>query len=352
MTCENAVLLMSGHLDGENSAEEEALLLAHLHRCEDCRRLMSAYEAIEKQTAQLEAPVPQGLKSGVMYRIEQQANPGKQKKRFRYAGTLVGAVAAALVLMVGLGAIRLPALRAKQTEQKTGAEPAREIVSFAPGEQQLLPESLEPQTDNSAGTLYGGMLKDMKIHESNHQLTAGLSDEKQQIASLDVDDRITQDCLGLSQEQGAPVLVYTEFGADSLLSLLKKEEPALYGKLTRQEPQVREDGTVVLHTTYGTLMRIHSWILSHLPETDETALQQAQSRLLERMREITPEGLLTTVITWAEGDRQIDWPANWPRDWADRLRRELNWQLIFPTDAASPMENDQALLVLLPGGER
>lgn len=345
MTCENAILLMSGHLDGENSAEEEALLQAHLAACGDCRRLMSAYESIEQNTAALETPVPEGFKSGVMYRIEREANPKKQKKRFRYTGTLVGAVAAALVLMVGLGAIRIPALRSKQQTK----EPVTEQAAFLQDPQDsaepngLIDDEKHPVQNSAAMDAVRQMMGELEERASTAQ-----SEHQIRNARQDATDEVVGSWVRVSEDASAPVLVYTEFGADSLLDLLAREEPELYRLLSEVSPEAQEDGTVVVETSYGAIMALHEWILAHLPQTDEASLQQAQQDLLERMRVLDPSGLLTTIITYAGRTKNVDWPAVWPEDWADRMRRELNWELIFPSETYSPMEDDAAMLVLLP----
>ena len=48
MTCEDALVLLSGHLDGENSEEEEAQLSAHLRQCPACRELLAAFQAADQ----------------------------------------------------------------------------------------------------------------------------------------------------------------------------------------------------------------------------------------------------------------------------------------------------------------
>lgn len=109
MTCDNIYDLLSAKLDGELSAAEETQLQAHLDGCQDCRRLYDAMFAIEKQTKALEQPAPEGLKRGIMYRIKQQTGAAKAgKRRFWGVGTGLGLVAAALVMMVGAGIIKLP----------------------------------------------------------------------------------------------------------------------------------------------------------------------------------------------------------------------------------------------------
>ena len=43
MTCEDALILLSGHLDGVNTQEEETELFAHLQSCAGCRDLLAAF---------------------------------------------------------------------------------------------------------------------------------------------------------------------------------------------------------------------------------------------------------------------------------------------------------------------
>ena len=44
---EEMLLLLSGHLDGCNTAEEEAMLEAHVAECPDCRRILTEYERFD-----------------------------------------------------------------------------------------------------------------------------------------------------------------------------------------------------------------------------------------------------------------------------------------------------------------
>ena len=354
MTCENAILLMSGHLDGENTAEEESLLSAHLERCEDCRRLMSAYEEIETNTAALEAPVPEGLKRGVLYRIDREANPKKYRKRFPFAGTLIGAAAAVLVLLVGVGVIPMPQLLSAKKgasmedhEVRTAApiETVRDeyIANDSPNEAEPEPALQLPDSVKDA-------LSGLIPHETERSNESGVEDRAPQFGTTDLDEQTVERCVRLSADNTAPVLVYTEFGFDTLLELLKKEEPALYEEFAGLKPEILEDGTVILETSYGALMSVHEWILEHLPETEDTdgAMKAAQDALIEKMKELAPDGLMTTVITWAARKAPVSWPDIWPEDWADRLRSHLNWDLIFPSETYSPAEDDPAYLVLLP----
>ena len=54
MTCEDALVLLSGHLDGENSEEEEAQLSTHLRQCPACRELLAAFQAADQGILSLE----------------------------------------------------------------------------------------------------------------------------------------------------------------------------------------------------------------------------------------------------------------------------------------------------------
>lgn len=104
MTCEEALVLISGHIDQENTPEEEAMLQAHLESCEACRSVMDAFLDIEKGISQLEEP-PAELRENVMKTIRAESSARKKKAVKRWSGI---AVAAALVVVIGIGAMGLP----------------------------------------------------------------------------------------------------------------------------------------------------------------------------------------------------------------------------------------------------
>lgn len=114
MKCEDALLLLSGHLDGENTTEEEAALRAHLDGCASCRALLAEFEAADRGVAALEAEPPKALYDGVMGQIR------RRRPARRY---LWGGAAAAAVLAVLLAAGRLPGLDRSRAE--TAAVTAR-----------------------------------------------------------------------------------------------------------------------------------------------------------------------------------------------------------------------------------
>ena len=99
MKCEDAMLLLSGHLDHVNTEQEEAALQAHLCSCKMCRDILSAYEQADAGIASLQEKAPADLRANVMAKIKKE----NRKRKFRpWAGI---AVAAALVLAVGVGAV-------------------------------------------------------------------------------------------------------------------------------------------------------------------------------------------------------------------------------------------------------
>ena len=98
MKCEDALILISGHLDNMNTAEEEADLQAHLSQCEACRELLKQFEQVDFATANLKEKAPEDLCAGVMARIKKET-AGKKRRPW-----LSVAVAAALMVVIGIGA--------------------------------------------------------------------------------------------------------------------------------------------------------------------------------------------------------------------------------------------------------
>ena len=102
MTCEEALVLISGKIDGVNTPEENEKLQEHLDGCPACEALQREYWEIEQGIAALRAEVPENFCEKVMERIEAENKPAKR----RLWPTVAMAAAAALV--IGLGAGRLP----------------------------------------------------------------------------------------------------------------------------------------------------------------------------------------------------------------------------------------------------
>ena len=129
MTCEEAMILISGSIDGENTPEEDALLQAHLDQCPACSKLLEAYRQVDAGIAALEADPPAALASGVMERIKVEAGHPKPSRRARFGSWIAAAAAAVLVLAIGTQTFPLPKTESDQpagtvSSVRTTVEPA------------------------------------------------------------------------------------------------------------------------------------------------------------------------------------------------------------------------------------
>ena len=101
MKCEDALLLISGHMDQENTAEEEAQLQLHLENCEACRAVLQAFEEMNGGLIALEEEPPADLHRNVMNMIREESAAPKKRNR-RWVGI---AVAAAFAVVIGASAM-------------------------------------------------------------------------------------------------------------------------------------------------------------------------------------------------------------------------------------------------------
>ena len=381
MNCEQIYELLSARLDGALSAEDEARVQAHLDACPDCRRLYEAMASIEKKTAELAVPAPEGLKRGVMYRIRQESGKQKKKRGYWGAGTGFGLIAAVLVLLVGTGVIRLPRPQTAAKASAGGAtvshpspsaekpaQPAEETLAFA------LPQA--DGSDSSTGYFFspGSLIAsavqapgstaapDTDLNSPGESSGEGSSKGLPEVRGSvrPVDETVRLLCADLSGQAEAPILLYTEFSADSLLDLLAEAEPELYDRLVLAEPttpaevlgdestEPDESGLTVFATDYETALAVQEWLLQNLPRSAELDAdgQAEEQELLVRMEELDPEsGALNRIVTWAPRTAEIDWPEAWPEDWAVRLRTGENWALFYPEEDFIPEAGDLTLLI-------
>lgn len=381
MNCEQIYELLSARLDGALSAEDEARVQAHLDACPDCRRLYEAMASIEKKTAELAVPAPEGLKRGVMYRIRQESGKQKKKRGYWGAGTGFGLIAAVLVLLVGTGVIRLPRPQTAAKASAGGAtvshpspsaekpaQPAEETLAFA------LPQA--DGSDSSTGYFFSpGSLVASAVQApdstaapdsdlnspgegSGEGSSKGLPEVRGSVRPVDETVRLL--CADLSGQAEAPILLYTEFSADSLLDLLAEAEPELYDRLVLAEPttpaevlgdestEPDESGLTVFATDYETALAVQEWMLQNLPRSAELDAdgQAEEQELLVRMEELDPDsGALNRIVTWAPRTAEIDWPEAWPEDWDVRLRTGENWALFYPEEDFIPEAGDLTLLI-------
>lgn len=149
MTCEEALVLLSGAVDGTNTKEEDAALLAHLESCPDCRALLDSFLETDGIIRALEEEPPDHFCSDVMAQIRNEA--GMSQRRQKPAKWIGIAVAAALVLTVGTGSFASH-LRTRQTPTVASARTASEPAALSlpaenglPTDPQALAEALGAQ---------------------------------------------------------------------------------------------------------------------------------------------------------------------------------------------------------------
>lgn len=107
MQCTEAFELLCGHLDHENTPQEEAALQAHLQDCADCRQLLQQLEENDAALSGLRQEAPPQLLKGVMEQIKNpNPEPVKKPKKLQFRFTAIAA-AAVLVLLIGTGTIPL-----------------------------------------------------------------------------------------------------------------------------------------------------------------------------------------------------------------------------------------------------
>ncbi len=201
MNCDEIYELISLHIDGETTPEQESALQAHLAECESCRELLRAYEDIQSGVADLEVDPPERFAEGVMYRVSQEAGGnGGKKRRFAFGhATAFAAVAAALVILVGTGLVKLP----NSTDNADGAPEAAYDTAA----------QMEANADTTAALSVDGAMKaersgDAVVTEDAEENTAQFSAPASYDALYDAVD----DALDTAPEATAE----TEDAADSI----------------------------------------------------------------------------------------------------------------------------------------
>lgn len=97
--CEKYLEYISCSIDGELSAEEQALLDAHLLTCPDCAQVQEAFTAISDNMRGGMAEPPKALARNVMFRVSAR---GKPRRRNRIGGMVALAACMALVIFAGV----------------------------------------------------------------------------------------------------------------------------------------------------------------------------------------------------------------------------------------------------------
>ena len=118
--------LISAGLDGALTEEEQCALSAHLEECGDCRRYREALEGLTGLLAE-EAGPPAALTGRIMDAVR--AESARKRKKIRMLPLRCGALAAAVVLAVAVGARALP--RAGKADASLTARAAGQAESCA-----------------------------------------------------------------------------------------------------------------------------------------------------------------------------------------------------------------------------
>lgn len=111
MTCEEALVLLSGELDGVNTEEESRELHLHLAQCPDCRVRWKQLQSLNRSLQDLKEEPPEGLREDIMAQIRREAAGKKRKERTHWIG-----LAAAAVLVLAVGAASLGELRTAEQQ--------------------------------------------------------------------------------------------------------------------------------------------------------------------------------------------------------------------------------------------
>lgn len=111
MNCNEYLPLLSGHLDGANSAAEEARLHKHLASCKQCRTLLEQFEKADAMLLASKVEPPADLTARIMTQVRQEAKQKKTKRHALWSVGTAGFVAAALLALVFLGDLKLPSLK-------------------------------------------------------------------------------------------------------------------------------------------------------------------------------------------------------------------------------------------------
>ena len=229
MCNEEMQTLLSGYLDGVNTPEQDAVLEEHLAQCEDCRRTLAEYSAIDEAIAASTQAPPMNFTANVMKAISEEEVPQPKKQtRFplRY-GTAIAAVAAVFLIVVSTGKISLP----------KGSAAA--IYPEAPVQQA---EVQKPDLSGSSFAVPAGTAKGESVHAN-------------------------VDCAALAQDEGIPVaVVYTD---DTLAVTAQAPSLALSGAkrytITQGQLQAlladRSDVTVYLPDDYPKAQDANAYLI-------------------------------------------------------------------------------------------
>ena len=332
MTCEEALALLSARLDGQLGAEEAAALEAHLASCPRCRALAAELEGLDKNLMALKEPAPEGLKQGVLYRIDRASGKTKTRGRWFRPGTALGAVAAP-----GYAEDKVPNKALEPSAKPEGTDfwiiPHQEGSMDAPPENpadtvELALPSFEVSND---------VPWDSSLVQETTKAAASVWESHVDMTVLHAR------CEALSEKEDALVLAYADIDPDSLFALLEQEAPELYQLTAELEPQ-EENELLLYPTDCGTALALQEWLTAQIDANGETV--RGASLLTETLERLDPDSEnLNRVIRVESPSHVVAWPQSWPGTWALELQKGSNWILRYPSEDYVPKEDAPAYLV-------
>lgn len=366
MLCETAFDLISGHIDGTNTPAEEAALQAHLSACEACRRSMDAMTAIEYRTRTMQQEAPPQLKANIMQAIAAEAKQKSAKQRRRWVApvTAVGAVAAALALMLGTGVVKLPQFGSDYAKSAQTAAPALEAADYdtpyaaeepaAAAEEAFWGETEaavynaptaafapEEEAPGDSAVQTDGWLWDSVQTETAAEESVGGSTQNTPLRTATVASAEAAYCEQLCTRYSAPVLLVRGCDA-SLTEALDVLSPALGEQLDTAD-RLEDDDRLVLVTDVDTAFALAEWLYQMLPQDADKAADEDTAFALERIAEYDPENACIEAL------------LELPEEEGLHMLRELyaalygedgGLTLIYPDEDYEPLTGDPVYIVL------
>jgi hypothetical protein len=179
MNCERAQELILKSDDPASFALGEADLAQHVGGCADCRSLLAHLGRIEAAAAAL-PPVAEGSEEGLRATLERvratERTPAPLRRPWILRPAMVGAMAAALLVGVGITAFMWPTATPESRQQQAVVE---ELIDFDQSLAEASPEERERLYDEQAPILRSAVEK-VALSEKDRQLAKRVLDRSAQ----------------------------------------------------------------------------------------------------------------------------------------------------------------------------